>query len=273
MKVFISADIEGVACISAASETDKGQPAEHAPFARQMTDEVGAACAGAYAAGAQGIVIKDAHWTGRNLDPHRLAAPEGRQLRLIRGWSGHPFAMVQGLDASFERAAFIGYHSAASCGGNPLAHTMSSRLFSRVELNGALASEFRIYAMAAASVGVPVAFLSGDKALCEEAQALIDGIVTVATLEGFGPSVQSMLPAEALARIEKAMYAAVAGKPPRPLDMPREFCFKMTFIKAADAYVRSFMPGLRQISDTELLLETSNYFDVLAALMIAVQIR
>jgi len=78
--------------------------------------------------------------------------------------------MVQGLDASFAGAAFVGYHSAAGSNGNPLAHTFSGS-FARVELNGVTASEFVIYAYAAASVGVPVVFLSGDKVLCEEAQA------------------------------------------------------------------------------------------------------
>lgn len=265
MKIFISADIEGAACICAPAEADMGQQPEYAPFRDQMTAEVAAACAGAYAAGADHVVVKDAHWTGRNIDPHKLAAPEGKALQLIRGWSGHPFSMVQGLDASFAGAAFVGYHSAAGSGGNPLAHTFSG-MFARIELNGAVASEFVIYAYAAATVGVPVVFLSGDKVLCGEAQALVDGIVTVSTLEGFGPSVVSILPGEALRLIESGMRRAASARAARALPMPRDFAFKLSFNKARDAYERSFYPGAKQVSDTELLLETKNYLEVLTFL-------
>jgi D-amino peptidase len=274
-KLFISADIEGVACISAPVEVDKAHPAEYAPFQRQMTAEVAAACAGAWAAGVESIVIKDAHWTARNIDPHQLAVPAGKELQLIRGWSGHPFAMVQGLDESFDAVAFIGFHAAGGCGGNPLAHTISSRAFARVELNGHTASECLIYAYAAASVGVPLVFLSGDQQLCDEASGLIDGLHTVATLQGFGASVQSILPAEAVKRIQSGVQAAVesAARGPDvvPLALPEAFTFKLCFNKASDAYAKSFFPHVRQVSHTELVLETQRYFDVLTFLWFAAQ--
>ena len=268
MKIYISADIEGVACICAPSETDMSSP-DYAPFREQMTAEVSAACAGAYDAGADTIVVKDAHWTGRNIDPHRLAAPEGKNLSLIRGWSGHPFSMVQGLDRSFDLVLFVGYHSAASRAGNPLSHTYSGRLFSRIELNGVCASEFYLFSLAAGSVGVPVGFLSGDKALCDEARSLIDGIATVATVEGFGPSVQSILPKEAVARIRDKVRHAVSSPLPKPVALPKEFAFTLEFAKPHEAYMRSFYPGVKQVSDRELVLETKNYFDVLTFLTIA----
>jgi D-amino peptidase len=274
-KLFISADIEGVACISAPVEVDKAHPAEYAPFQRQMTAEVAAACAGAWAAGVESIVIKDAHWTARNIDPHALTAPRGKQLQLIRGWSGHPFAMVQGLDDTFDGVAFIGYHAAGGCGGNPLAHTVSSRMFARVELNGRTASECLIYAYAAASVGVPLVFLSGDQQLCDEASGLIHGLRTVATLQGFGASVQSILPADAVQRIQAGMQAAVQraaeGSGAAPLALPEAFDFKLCFNKASDAYAKSFFPLVRQVSDTELVLQTRRYFDVLTFLWFAAQ--
>jgi D-amino peptidase len=270
-RIYISADIEGVACISAATEVDMSKPGEYEPFRRQMTAEVAAACSGAFAAGADAVVVKDAHWTGRNLDPHQLAAPAGRSLRLIRGWSGHPFAMVQGIDASFRAAAFVGYHSAAGHSGNPLAHTVSGRMFARVELNGELASEFQIYAYAAASVGVPVAFLSGDRALCAQAEAMIDGITTVATLEGHGASVESLLPRDAARLIEERVQQALAGPLPRAPQLPTDLHFKLCFARASDAYAKSFFPGVRLVSDTEVLLETRNYFDVLTFLWFAAQ--
>lgn len=270
-RIYISADIEGVACISAPTEVDMAKQAEYAPFREQMTAEVAAACAGAFAAGAEAVFVKDAHWTGRNIDPHRLAAPPGKTLRLIRGWSGHPFAMVQGIDAGFRAAAFVGYHSAAGRAGNPLAHTVSGRMFTRVELNGAVAAEFHLYALAAASVGVPVVFLSGDRAQCDEAESMIEGIATVATLEGEGASVTSRLPGEATALIEQGLRKVLEGPLPRAPTMPSDFHFRLCFARPADAYAKSFFPGVRLVSDTEIVLETRRYFDVLTFLWFAAQ--
>lgn len=41
---------------------------DYRPFAAQMTAEVAAACEGAVAAGAEDILVKDAHDSARNLD-------------------------------------------------------------------------------------------------------------------------------------------------------------------------------------------------------------
>jgi D-amino peptidase len=269
-KAYISADIEGVACISAPGETDMAKP-DYGLFREQMTAEVQAACAGAFDGGVESILVKDAHWTGRNIDPRAVLVPEGRSLQLMRGWSGHPFSMVEGIDSSFDVVAFIGYHSAASRAGNPLSHTVNGRLFSRVELNGTCASEFYLFALAAATVGVPVVFISGDKTLCQEAEALIEGVTTVATIEGCGPSVRSILPSEAVRRIRERVHHAVTSTLPKPLPLPSEYVFKVEFTLPSHAYVRSFYPGVKQISDRELQLETRNYRDVLTFLKIASQ--
>jgi len=269
MNLFISADIEGVAGICSSSEGDHAQQSEYRPFRQQMTAEVAAACAGGFSAGAHTIVVKDAHYSGRNLDLHQLVAPAGKHLHVTRGWSGHPFSMVQGLDASFDALAFVGYHSAGGRGGNPLSHTMSGAMFARVELNGVIASEFLLFSYAAASVGVPVVFLSGDAALCDEAQTLIDNIVTVPTMEGIGASVTSITPVEAVRRIEEGMNQAMAGKAARPLVLPKSFNLKLVFNKHADAYEKSFYPGVKKDNDTELVLESAHYFDILTFLMFA----
>lgn len=144
MKIFISADIEGVATTTLWPETEKGSE-DYRLHAQQMTMEVIAACEAASEAGASEIVVRDAHEDGNNLDIWKL--PEN--VTLIRGWSGHPYSMVYGIDPSFDAAIFIGYHSAASSEGNPLSHTESLNPLS-VKLNGALASEFLLYSYVAA---------------------------------------------------------------------------------------------------------------------------
>lgn len=271
MKVYISVDIEGVAGVAAPEEVDMGQGAQYEPFRRQMTAETAAACRGAWAAGAREVVVKDAHWTGRNIDPHALQAPEGCKLRLIRGWSGHPFAMVQELDESFDAVVFVGFHAAAGVAGNPLAHTIHGRRFARIELDGRVASECRLYAQAAGSVGVPLVFISGDEAVCAEAAASVEGLFTVPVLQGRGASTVSLAPVEACQRIEAGVREALARPRPAALRPAARTVLRVEFRSAADAYAKSFYPGTRQITDTVLAYEAENYLDALTFLWFAAQ--
>ena len=178
MKVFISADIEGVNNIVNWDETDLGK-AEYAYFRRQMTDEVIRACEGAKAAGATEIVIKDAHDCARNLILKDL--PE--YVKLHRGWEGCPCSMMAGLDKTYDAVMFVGYHSPSRSDGNPLSHTMNTRIH-HVKINGVIASEFYINALYASYLGVPVAFLSGDKNLTKQVRNENENIITVSTKEG-----------------------------------------------------------------------------------------
>jgi D-amino peptidase len=262
MRVYVSADMEGIACVSAREEVKKGED-DYVPARAQMTAEVAAACNGAFEGGAASVVVKDSHWTGRNLDAAQLSAPEGRSLRIIRGWSGHPFSMVQGLDESFQALAFVGYHSAASRGGNPLAHTLNSGVIARLELNGKIASEFLIFSYAASLVKVPAVFLAGDKALCEEARRTNETIVTVETMEGFGASITTLPPSESVRLIREGVARAVKQKAGRVLPLPADFHTRLTFTRADEAYRKSFYPGATLTSDLDVTFETKNYFDVL----------
>lgn len=265
MKILISADMEGIACVGAREEVTKGERDYDAASA-QMTAEVAAVLEGAYAAGVTHATVKDAHWTGRNLDAARLNAPEGRELRLIRGWSGHPFSMVQGLDESYDAVLFVGYHAAASRAGNPLAHTLASRLLAQVRINEHVASEFLIFSLAASLVKVPVVFLAGDGGICREARDFNPGIETVATFEGSGPSIVSLTPSESCRRIRLGVAAALAKPKPTILRLPDRFQVSVDFRDPAEAYRRSFYPGARLQGDLTVAFETPDYFEVLRLL-------
>ena len=122
MKVFISADIEGTAFTTYWEETEKDK-GTYARAAEEMTREVCAAIEGALAAGADEILVNDAHDFGINLDPFRM--PEN--VELIRGWSGSPMGMAEGIDESFDAAFFVGWHSPAGMCNNPLSRAADRR--------------------------------------------------------------------------------------------------------------------------------------------------
>ena len=166
MKVYLSADIEGTAGVALWDQADKTKP-DFKEAREQMTAEVVAACEGLIDAGAEEVWVQDAHGSTINVIASRL--PE--ETRLVRGWSGHPFFMVQELDESFAAIVMIGYHSRAGGGGSPLEHTMSGNLI-ELRINDRPASEFLVHAYAGELVGVPVVFVSGDEALCDEVRSV-----------------------------------------------------------------------------------------------------
>jgi D-amino peptidase len=258
MKIYISADIEGITGVTHWDETDLGK-GEYTSFREQMTAEVTAACEGALEAGATEIWVKDAHDLARNL----IAATLPKEVKLIRGWSGHPFSMVQELDASFRAAILIGYHSRAGTGSSPLAHTMSG-MITMININGRAASEFLMHTYAAASVGVPVVFVSGDKGLCEEVKEVNSNITTVAVKEGIGNSTVSLHPQVALAQIRSGTARALHGDPALSLlKLPEHFSVDVKYQRPYDAYKNGFYPGAKQMDDTTLRFESDHYYEVM----------
>ena len=206
MKIYISADMEGITGATHWEEMNRTHKA-YGPFQKQMSLEVAAACEGALESGAKEIWIKDAHASGRNILPDLL--PKG--VNLIRGWSGHPYSMVQELDGTFDALMMVGYHSRAGHGGNPLAHTMSSASLETVTINDRQASEFFLHGNIAARHKVPLVFLSGDAALCEEARETNGNITSHATMTGIGDSTISIHPEESIAAIRRGVKTALQG--------------------------------------------------------------
>src|SRR5579864_7640659 len=188
MKIYISADMEGVAGITATEQTDPvGQP-EYAYSCRLMTGEVRAACEGAIAAGATEILVNDSHWNMRNIIHEELPP----QVRLIRG-SLKPLSMNQGLDPSCEAAAFVGYHAPVGTADAILDHTYSGETLYDVRINGERCSEARINAAVAGCFGVPVIFLSGDQNACADARSFLPHVEAVEVKQAIGRYAASSL--------------------------------------------------------------------------------
>lgn len=71
--------------------------------------------------------------------------------------------MMQGLDASFDVAFFVGYHGSISGASAILSHTYNPAVVSHVELNGVRVGESGINALVALHHGVPVGLITGDR--------------------------------------------------------------------------------------------------------------
>jgi D-amino peptidase len=260
MRVFISSDIEGTAGITHWDEAEKAHDV-YPEFRELMTGEVLAAIEGAIEAGATEILLKDAHDSGRNIITEKLPAC----VRIIRGWSGHPLSMVQGIEGGFDAVIFTGYHSRAGAEGNPLAHTMNLRV-DELRLNGVPASEFHLHATAAAYYKVPAVFISGDKGICADAERLNPGMVTVAVSEGIGRSTISVAPSVARANIKAGVKKALGldrGK--LLLPVPEVTVLEVVFNNPTDAYRASWYPGAKHIGRRTVQFAAGDFFEILRA--------
>ncbi|RLA10357.1 MAG: amino acid amidase [Gammaproteobacteria bacterium] len=265
MKLYISADIEGIAGITHWDEAGKNMP-EYQEFREYMTREVVAACEGALNANVADILIKDAHGSGRNIIASQL--PEC--ARLIRGWSGHPFNMLQQIDQTFDATILTGYHSKAGSETNPLAHCFRGYI-DYIKLNGELASEFLFNAYVSALVNVPVVFVSGDKGICEDVKMFNENISTLAVSEGIGASTISITPDLACKKIragvEKALKQDFSSC---RIDLPENFEIEIKFKDPVSAYKASFYPGMKTGDSQAVIFETRDYFEVMRMLLFVI---
>jgi len=260
MKIYISADIEGITGISNWNETSLNHSEYHA-FQMQMTKEVASAAKALHEAKVDEIVVRDAHDSARNLIHSEL--PD--YVKLIRGWSGGVNDMMAHLDDTFDGCCFIGYHSPSRSGGNPLSHTLSTDLH-HIKINGKVVSEFLLNAYWSQSHHVPVIFVSGDLALTRSIEEENPEIVTYSSFEGIGGSILSNHPNHSLDKISKKVEEAVrklrADKKQFFLSMPRYFEVEVCFKKHKEAYSASFFPGATQMSMDKVLLKTDKFFEV-----------
>ncbi|HPE16890.1 MAG TPA: M55 family metallopeptidase [Oscillospiraceae bacterium] len=259
MKLFLSSDIEGTCGITDWAETERSTPNDYGYFQKQMTKEVRAACDGALDAGVTEIFVRDAHDTARNIDPSAL--PECASI--MRGWAGDPYSMMSGIEAGgFDAVAFTGYHAWAACPGNPLSHTMNTGN-EFVTLNGVRMSEFMMNAYTAGYFGVPVCFLSGDRALCDFAREFIPGIATVAVSRGVGGATVSMHPGAAVKAIRAGVAEGVKNRARCVVKLPDHFDIVVRFQKHEAAYSRSFYPGARLEDGKSVCYSAADYMDIL----------
>ena len=172
MKVFISVDMEGVAGIVDWAQCLAGGD-DYALGRDLLVGEVNAAIEGALAAGATDILVNDAHSAMRNLPPDALA---GRAAYLSGRFK--PLYMMEGLDASFDAAVFLGYHAAIGTPG-VLSHTYNPRAIAQVRLDGVTTGEAGLNALVAQHFGVPVTVITGDQYVGPEAEPFCPGIRAV----------------------------------------------------------------------------------------------
>ena len=206
MKFYIAVDCEGPACVVGEPGKGLGSGENYRFACLQATREANAAARALFDAGAQEVVVWDAHGTGVNLQ-YDLLDP---RCRILLG-SGHR-GRFAGMDKSYTAVLFIGYHARENTSRAVLAHTFCSTAFQYYKLDGKEAGELAIDAAYAGELGVPVLFCAGDDACVAEARALFPGLAAVVTKEALSwTSALSRHPQAVCDDIYRTVRAAVPG--------------------------------------------------------------
>lgn len=240
MKVLISVDMEGIAGVVMMDHVMSDKK-EYDRFRRLMTAEANAAIAGALAGGATEVVVNDSHGNMANM----LIEDLDPAAELISG-SPKPFAMMEGIGPDVDAVFFVGYHAASGTGAAVLEHTWSGR-FVEVRLNDRVMGETGLNAALAGAFDAPVVLVTGDRAVTEEARALLGEIETVAVKDGITRTTARCLhPEVAHEEIRHAAKRALALSI-RPLKLSTPITLRLTFLRALHADMAELVPGSQRV--------------------------
>lgn len=206
MRIYISADMEGVTGLVDADDVQPGGR-DYERGRLMMAEDVNAAIRGAIAAGATDITVNDAHGPMRNIPPEALHPA----ARLIRGKPKH-MGMLEGLNSEHDAVICVGYHSRAGALG-VLSHSFMGHEIEDMWLDGRPVGEIGLAHATAAAIGVPVAVLTGDDRACMEMAEWDASVTTVAVKHARDRFAADLRPAdEARGAIEETVAAGLSAQ-------------------------------------------------------------
>jgi len=256
LKVFISADMEGIGGVVSAVQTSP-KDRQYGQFSKLMTMEVNAAIDGAFEAGASEVLVADAHGDSQNIDVELL----DKRAKLVRGMP-RPLGMMEGIDKSFAAVVFIGYHAAAQRGDAILSHTNSGKIWD-VRLNGVSLPEAGFNAAIAGDLGIPVVFISGDQTICSDATKLFGPLEVAVTKQAIGWfSGVTIHPEQSRALIHAGVKRGIERRRElRPYRLEKPLNVEVTFKDEIQAEVAAYLPIIHRVNGNTVSYTAQDAFE------------
>lgn len=260
MRILISADMEGISGVCRWDHVSSTHP-EYAAYRRIMTAEVNAAIRGAFAGGADEVIVHDGHSKGQNL----LIEELNPRAELSRGTCS-PLCMMTGIQTGIDAVFTVGYHAKAGSAPAILAHSMDDHILS-YKVNGQEVGEFGLSGILAGRFGSPIIFASGDQTFAEEAKDLFPGInVTIVKLAtGYYSGIcfpleknHAQIEADAKAAVEKFS----AGNGPKPLEINVPATLEVSYAAPYAAEKASELPFVKRESGRVISASCPTVIDV-----------
>ncbi|HNX75519.1 MAG TPA: M55 family metallopeptidase [Candidatus Rifleibacterium sp.] len=243
MKLYIVADMEGIAGVVA--ETQTGGVSSWFEAARvQYSREIRAVCEAAISAGAEEVYVNDFHGNGLTLQTEILP----REVMVIRG-GFRPTSGFDLLDSTFSGLVLLGIHARTGTYGAVLPHTYSNKV--DFEIFGQPVGEFDILALVAGEMKVPTLLISGDSKAIEQAGTNMPSTHTVITKYSIGTDgalcVHPDRVCEQLREEMKRALKNVSAIEPSQISGPTHLTIRLRDVSLAPRL--EWIPGVKRISD------------------------
>lgn len=258
MKIYISADIEGISGITNWGFTNEGGY-NYERARKLMTEEVNAAIRGAKNAGAVEILVNDSHGPMTNIFIEDI----DEDVNLISG-NKKLLGMMEGIDETFDGVFLIGYHGRHNTSG-VLAHSYNGSVVSEIMINGQVVGEFEFNSLVAGYFGVPVVMVSGDDVLTLQAKFFNENIEAIQVkkahsryvAECIQPSrVHKMLEEGAIKVLSSNYRSAI-----KPNTIKGEINLQIAFSDSGMAEGTLCIPGVELITPNRIRYIANNILD------------
>jgi D-amino peptidase len=244
MKLYIIADMEGIAGVVADNQTG-GSSTYFEASRMQYTKEIVAVCEAALSAGVEEIYVNDFHGNGLTLIPEMLP----REVMLIRG-GFRPTSGYHLLDETFAGMVMLGIHARTSTSNAVLPHTYTSKV--SFEIFGQAVGEFDILALVAGEMKVPTILISGDSKAIEQAGTNMPSTHRVITKYSIGSDgalcVHPDRVCELLRDETKRAVKNASTIEPSQISGPTQLTIRLRDVSLVPRL--EWIPGIKKVADT-----------------------
>ncbi|HYF94642.1 MAG TPA: M55 family metallopeptidase [Symbiobacteriaceae bacterium] len=257
MRIFISCDMEGITGVAVGKHCNSSE-AEYQRFRKLMTRDVNAAIEGAASAGATEFLVVDSHGPMTNI----LIEELDPRAELMSGSNKH-FCQMEGIDTGFDGAFFIGYHAREGGGDGVLNHTVMGAAVTQLRCNGREVGETGLNAGLAGAFGVPVALVSGDNVLAEEARTILGDVETAVVKQAINRHTARLLSVKyaqetIFTKAEAAVRRLEAGSF-KPYVVPGPITFEVDFKTTDSAHMACLFPSNRRTGPKTIAITAADY--------------
>ena len=225
MKIFISADLEGINGVVSPGDIIPGEPGYESSRVL-MTEEINAVVEGLFQGGADEITVCDSHEIAQNIRYDLL----DERVTLISGCT-RDGSMVHSIDSSYDGLVLLGHHAMFGTQNAVLDHTYDQYMIREIKVSGMAVGEVGLNALVAAEKDVPLIMATGDDALEREVKAFSPCTEVAAVKKAEGRYCAKCLPKAACRTLltETAKKAAETISEKKCVEVPESPVMEITF--------------------------------------------